>query len=61
MPVRRDGATAAFLQALSPREGAFCLKSGYQMIGFRKEYLGHETRFLTLKTVFGGRYDKNEH
>jgi len=61
MPVRRDGATAAFLLALSPREGAFCLKNRYQMIGFRKKYLGHETWFLTLKTVFGGCNDKYEH
>jgi len=32
MPVRRDGAAAAFLLALSTREGAFLLEKGRQLI-----------------------------
>lgn len=40
MPVRRDGAAAAFLLALSTREGAFLLEKGSAY------YSVHEWRWL---------------
>ena len=61
MPVRRDGAAATFLLALSTREGAFLLEKGSTIL-FEGRKSG---RYFREDAIFanrnsGGRYEEND-
>jgi hypothetical protein len=75
MLVRRDEAAAAFLQALSTREGAFLLKMDDERsihVSQQSPNLGNGVTALKLKTreicrfgkiainAFGGKYEEND-